>query len=101
MADESMKNILGRLESLDPAARTRIESALKNAIEREAVAGSLGGAAAANIFSRGWVFSRLTPTATDIASIYQLPGVDALTVEQFTDFAGRLAELKKKSDPTG
>jgi hypothetical protein len=100
MADEELSRELSRLEKLDPDARGRVESALKDALERETVAGGLGGgtAAAGNIFSRGWIFSRLTPTAVDLAGIAELPGVAALSPQEFTDFAGRLAELKRKTD---
>jgi hypothetical protein len=99
-ADDELKGEMAQLEKLDPAARSRVQSALKDALERETLAGQAGGGAAAagNIFSRGWIFSRLTPTAIDLAGIRELPGVAGLSAQEFTDFAGRLAELKRKTD---
>ena len=98
MADD-IKKTLESIDSLDDDAKERVNMALRSAIEREAVAGGVGGAVAAgNIFSRGWIFSRLTPTAVDLGAIRELPGVSQLNPEQFADFAGRLAELKRKTD---
>jgi hypothetical protein len=100
MDDDDIRESMERLEKLSSQSRQRIQEVLKKALERETVAGSVGGgAAAANIFSRGWVFSRLTPTAADLAGIRELPGISDLSPAEFTEFAGRLAELKRKSDP--
>jgi len=95
MPEDTSAN-LKRLEALHPEARARVESALKEALEREVVAGSVGGgAAASNIFSRGWVFSRLTPTATEDLSRV-LPEMGKMGDAEFSKFAARLGELKGK-----
>ena len=100
MADDDITRDFERLDKLDPEARQRIHSMLKDALERETLAGGVGGGlAASNIFSRGWIFSRLTPTAVDIGAIKELPGVAGLSPQEFTDFASRLAELKRRADP--
>jgi len=52
-----------RFKELSPDSRERVSSALKEAVEREVQSIGGGNVAAGNIFSRGWVFSRLTPTA--------------------------------------
>ena len=88
-----------RLEGLPPEAKSRVESVLKAAIERETVAGGLSGAASSNIFSRGWIFSRLTPGISDLETLKGLPGVAQLDAEAFGDFAARLAKLKADIDP--
>jgi len=96
VADESLK----RLGDLQPEARLRVETALKDAIDREVVSGAGGGPlAAGNIFSRGWIFSRLTPTALDARIIRELPGLASMGPEEFVTFANRLAEMKRKVDP--
>lgn len=97
MPSDVTKESLKRLDALAPEARVRVESALKEALEREVVAGGLtGGAAAANIFSRGWIFSRLTPTATD-EFVRVLPEMSKMSEDEFAKFATRLSELKSKS----
>src|SRR5688572_22822483 len=95
---EDIKRSLEQIENLSDDARIRVNSALKAAIERETVTGGLGNVAAGNIFSRGWIFSRLTPTQVDLGLIRELPGVSDMNPDQFADFAGRLAELKRKTD---
>jgi hypothetical protein len=97
MAPDPGRGELERLEKLPPEARARVEAALKAALEKEVVAGAAGGGAAANIFSRGWVFSRLTPTS-DSAVVENLPGLSKMGTDEFEKFATRLAEIKKKTD---
>lgn len=98
MADKQTTEIPANLSA---EARERVDKALKEALEREiAEAGiSPGGlAAAGNIFSRGWIFSRLTPTAEkEMARI--LPELSKMGSEEFVRFASRLAELKAKTGP--
>ena len=87
--------------NLSPEARDRVEKALKDALEREVAESALGPgglAAAGNIFSRGWIFSRLTPTAEkEMARI--LPELSKMGSEEFVRFASRLAELKARTGP--
>ncbi len=97
MPNESTKRDLERLEHLSPEARARVDSAFKAAIEREVVVGEIGPAAAGNIFSRGWIFSRLTPTA--MAELKSLPELEKMNAEQFAEFATRLSEMKARIDP--
>jgi|tagenome__1003787_1003787.scaffolds.fasta_scaffold20064612_2 hypothetical protein len=102
MADESFKKDLERLDSLSATARARVEAALKEAIEREAVSGAIGGdvAAAGVAFSRGVFFSRATPVqVADIDVISRMPGFDKLAPDEFSSFAERLAQLKRQADP--
>jgi hypothetical protein len=88
-----------RLADLHPEARSRVEAALKEALDREVVSGNLGGpAAAGNIFSRGWIFSRLTPTAMDTRIIRELPGLAKMGPDEFATFASRLAEMKRQGE---
>jgi len=93
---ESSQSDIDRLSSLQPEARARVESALKAAIEREVAAGRVGGGAAAggNMFSRGWVFSRITPAARDEGLIMQHPEVAKMSPDQLASFAQRLAQMK-------
>jgi hypothetical protein len=94
------KDDLKRLEGLPADAKSRVEAVLKSAIERETVAGGLAGAAASSsIFSRGWIFSRLTPGVNDLETLKGLPGVAELDPAAFGDFATRLARLKAEVDP--
>jgi hypothetical protein len=100
MAESDIRREFERLDKLSPEARSRVEDTIRKAIEQETVAGGLGGASAAgNIFSRGWIFSRLTPTAMDLGAIRELPGVASLNPQEFTEFASRLADLKKQAGP--
>lgn len=94
------KDDLKKLDGLPAEAQNRVESVLKAAIERETVAGGLAGAAASSsIFSRGWIFSRLTPGVNDLETLKGLPGVAELDPAAFGDFAERLAKLKAEVDP--
>lgn len=93
------KDDLKRLEGLPADAKNRVESVLKSAIERETLAGGLAGAASSSIFSRGWIFSRLTPGVNDLETLKGLPGVAELDPDAFGDFAARLAKLKAEVDP--
>jgi hypothetical protein len=97
---ESAKVDLERLKDLNPEARERVESALKAAIEREAAEANIGGSALAggNMFSRGWIFSRITPTAVDARLINEAMELDKLSAEEFSSFANRLAEVKRLTD---
>lgn len=102
MADrQGTSENMAALSALSPEARARVEKALKEAIDREAVEGvvaSGGLGAAGNIFSRGWIFSRLTPTAEkELERI--LPEISKMGSEDFLRFASRLAELKAKTSP--
>jgi hypothetical protein len=96
MSDKRTPNESMSLAGLAPDARARVEKALKEALDRELVdtAVSAGGlAAAGNIFSRGWIFSRLTPTAeAELARV--LPELSKMGSEEFVNFAARLSELK-------
>jgi len=101
MSDESAKKDFERLSDLDPDARSRVEAALKDALERETVTEAVSERAAAHIFSRGWIFSRLTPAVMDVDVIRSLPGIDRLSPDDFAQFATRLSELKSKTNPSG
>jgi len=94
-----------RFKELSPDSRERVSSALKEAVEREVQSIGGGNVAAGNIFSRGWVFSRLTPTAVldeviltaDLAR--ELPGAAGLSEEDFVGFAERLSAARRNLNP--
>lgn len=101
MPDKTIKDNLTKLDELPPEARERVSAALKSALEREVAAGAIGaGAAQANIFSRGWVFSRLTPTLEGHLA-KTLPEIGTMSEADFTKFANRLSELRSKAQGGG
>ena len=100
MSDDIQQS-LESIDNLSEEARARVSSALKAAIEQETLTAGAASAATAFVFSRGWIFSRLAPAnpTLELSAMKELSGVAQLSPEQFTEFAGRLAELKRQTGP--
>lgn len=97
---------LSKLRDLHPAARARVESAFKKAIETELAAGAAvpqGDLAATHSRSRGAIFSR-----SRTGDAMRDPGAEAVAKDlhtmddaTFNRFAERLSTLKKIAKPGG
>ncbi len=95
---EAAKDELAKLDNLDPEARARVSSALKDAIEKEIAATSEGASSQlAAQFSRGVFFSRVS-SLEDRAEM--LTKIAAIGDEDFTRVAERLSQLRSAGERT-
>ena len=90
MADS--ESVDSKLAALAPAARARVEAALKEAVERELASGPT--ALAEKEFSKGWFFSRSRPTTKTELEMSVIQQAATLDDKAFTAFANRLRALK-------
>jgi hypothetical protein len=86
----------GKLASLAPDARKRVEEILAKGIEAELASEATGAAMRAPEFSRGWFFSRRMESS--IMEEELLRGTLSMDEAGFAKFAERLAKLKSLKD---
>ena len=84
------------IEQLAPEARRRVETFLKDSMERELAAGI--DARARKEFSKGWFFSRSRPCGLTLRDELVLDEAVRVNDGTFAKFAERLATLKKLKD---
>ena len=98
MADYA-DEVKSKLSQLNPAARARVEGALRETIERE-VAGELGGpGGSARAFSRGIFFSK-SGKAISLDELI-LPSISEMDEAKFATFMDRITALKKSNPGSG
>jgi len=91
MSDEITK----RLANLSPEARSRVEAALKNAIDTEVSNSALARPNMPNaMFSRGVLFSRVTSSLATHGDDVMLKDMASLDDAQFSKLAERLSQIK-------
>ena len=95
---------LSQVEKLAPEARQQVEAALKRTLDEELVkaAGGVGGGEAlAHSRSKGFFFSRSKTSASLLDQVSNpaervlVEKVESLDDKSFSQFADRLAQLKK------